>query len=291
MKTQSITGLILLLLGFFLVPPMQAQIDIPPLSPEGFVKQKVGFATVEVFYSRPSMGGRAIFGELVPFGEIWRTGANASTKISFSEEVTLANHKVPAGQYSLLTIPNEEEWTIILNKNLELQGTYGYEESDDLLRFNVKPLKSSYHLETFTIDIGELTWTSATIQLMWENTIVRFKLGTLADEQIVAQIENRLKDPMVQVGNNYYSSAIYYVHTHRDLDQALEWIDKAIEINGKHSWYIHKKAEVMAEKGDYRKAINLGQEAIQIAEEKSDNDNAYQHRLSIEKWKKMLRSY
>ena len=122
MKTRIFLTGFLTLLALALVVPSQAQVDLPPLSPMGIVKQQVGFTDVEISYSRPSMRGRVIFGDIVPFGEVWRTGANESTKISFSDEVTLEDHVVPAGQYALYTIPGKKEWTIILSSNLDLWG-------------------------------------------------------------------------------------------------------------------------------------------------------------------------
>jgi hypothetical protein len=285
MKNHIIHTFLLLLMGFLLAVPSTAQIDLPPLSPEGFVKQKVGFITVEVNYSRPSMRGRMIFGDVVPYGEVWRTGANACTKIKFSQEVTLNDHKVPAGEYALFTIPAEKEWTIILNKNTSLWGAYGYKESEDLVRFKVMPVKSPYHFETFTIDVGELTGTSATLQLMWENTIVRINVGTKSDEELVAKLDEMLANPMVHVGNNYYAGASYYLRTHRDMDQALAWVNKAIELNGASPWYMQTKAEIMVEKGDYGEAIRIASEALEGARKEGNEAHAVSLEKMIGKWK------
>lgn len=290
MKNNIIHTCLLLLLGVLMAVPAAAQIDLPPLSPEGYVKQKVGFVTVEVNYSRPSMRGRAVFGELVPYGEIWRTGANSSTKLKFSQEVTLNDHKVPAGEYALYTIPGEKEWTIILSKNTKLWGAYGYKEADDLVRFNAMPEKTAYHFETFTIDIGELTGTTATMQLLWENTVVRVNLGTRTDEEVVAKIEEQLDNPMVHVGNNYFAAANYYLRTHRDLDQAMTWIDKAIELNGVTPWYMDTKAEILVEQGDYAEAIKIANQGIESAK-KDGSQDAYIKSLEIkvDKWQDMRR--
>ena len=287
MKTHMINTFLMVFLGLVLAVPTSAQIDVPPLSPEGYVKQKVGYVTVEVTYCRPSMRGRVIFGEVVPYGEVWRTGANASTKIHFSQEVTLNDHKVPAGEYALYTIPTANEWTIILSKNTKLWGAYGYKESDDFLRFKVKPEKTMYHFETFTIDIGELTGTSATLQMFWENTVVRVNIGTTTDEEIVAKIDKMLNNPMVMVGNNYYGGADYYLRTHRDIDQALTWINKAIEINGASPWYLQTKAEIMVEKGDYGEAIKIANEGIDIAKKEGEDAYAMALEKMIEKWKEV----
>ncbi len=269
---------------------LNAQLEIPPLSPRGLTSQQVGFMKVEIDYSRPSMRGRTIFGELVPYGKMWRTGANACTKISFSEDVTLEGQRVPAGRYALLTIPGEKEWTIILNKNLKLRGLNGYDAKHDLVRFKVMPKMLDYHFETFTIDVGEVTQTSATLQLLWENTVVRINMGTGADEKIVAQIEEKLNNPMVHIGNTYFGAAAYYLQTHRDMDQAMEWVDKAIEINGDSWSYLHLKGSILAEKGEYRKAIQVGQDAVAAAEKEGSSAGKDRAEASIEKWKSLARS-
>ncbi len=289
MKTSNLIKLLLLsVVGMSI--PLAAQIDLPPQSPMAKIVQQVGYTEIDVEYNRPSRKGRMIFGELVPYGQVWRTGANECTKITFSKDISLEDHKVKAGRYALFTIPGEEEWTIILNKNIDAWGTRDYDPSDDVLRFKVKPTSSSYHFETFTIDVGELTTTSATLQLMWANTIVRIHLGTDADEHILAEIDRRLDNPMLHLGNTYFAAAAYYLQTHRDIDQALEWVDEAIKINGKNWRYLHLKAEIMAERGEYLQAMNLGREAASIAREDGKPDQAKIAELSIEKWKKMSRA-
>ena len=287
MKTSIFQIILPLILGLVFVPAASAQIELPPLSPEGFLKQEVGYVTIVINYSRPSMRGRVIFGDVVPYNEIWRTGANASTKIKFSQEVTLNDHQVPAGEYALYTIPGEKEWTIILNKNTNLWGAYGYKQADDLVRFKVVPVKTQYHFETFTIDIGELTGTTATLQLFWENTVVRVNIGTNSDEEIIAKLEEQLNNPMVLVGNNYFAGADYYLRTHRDLDQALTWINKAIEVNGATPWYLNTKAEIFVEKGDYSEAIKIATDGIENARKNGHDAYISSLEMKVEKWRDM----
>jgi hypothetical protein len=262
-----------------------AQINMPPLSPRSEIIQNVGFGTIRVDYSRPSMRGRVIFGDLVPFNELWRTGANECTTISFSENVFIEEQKVPAGKYSLFTIPSEKNWTIVLNKDANLWGTNGYDKKFDLLRFDVMTEPLPEHVETFTIWFGDLTQATARMYMEWENTMVSFMISTDADQRIVTEIEDRLRDPMVDVANTYYSSANYYLLTNRDLDQALTWIDKAIEINGEKSFYLNLKAKVYARQDKYGKAVQVARKALELAKLEKNEYQVMLNEKLIEKWK------
>ena len=166
-----------LLMGVVLLAATQglAQLETPQPSPLSTVSQKVGLADVTVTYSRPSMRGRAIMGELVPYDQLWRTGANQATNVSFSKEMSVAGQKVSAGEYALLTIPGKQEWTVILNKNTE-GGTADYQEKEDALRAQVPATVTDATYETFTIGLGDLTETGATMDIAWENTHVAIPL-------------------------------------------------------------------------------------------------------------------
>ena len=262
------------------------QLSFPVPSPYSKVTQLVGYTTIGVEYSRPSMRKRTIFGELVPFGEVWRSGANASTKISFNSDVTIEGKELPHGTYSLLTIPREDSWTLIFNNDLELRGTNSYDIGKDELRVEVPVQNIDCHFETFLIDIGELTQNTATVQMIWENTIVKFNVGTYTDKEVMAKIDNALKDPMVALGNTYYSSANYYLERHKDMKKAQEWINKAIEINGESPNYLLLKARIIAESNDYRQAISTAKKAKQLAMNSTNNSSILKAIDSaIEKWK------
>ena len=279
-------SLILLFFGFI---PFEVfgQLDIPPLSPRATISQQVGFTDISVNYSRPSMRGRIIFGELVPFNELWRTGANSATVISFSDPVTIEGKSLPAGSYSLFTIPRENDWTLIFNKNIFLWGSRAYNEAEDALRVTVIPGTIDCHFETFTIDLGELTQNTATLSLIWENTIVKAVIGTDADERIMAQIDKELDNPMVKLGNTYYSSAAYYLDHHKDLDKAMEWVNEAVAINGEVDTYLFLKARIFAEKGEYSKAVDEANKAFKKAKATNNENFMSIIESSMKKWKKM----
>ncbi|MCC9138569.1 DUF2911 domain-containing protein [Pontibacter silvestris] len=175
---------------------VQAQqgIKTPAASPSSKIEQTVGLSTVTVEYSRPSMKGRKIFGGLEPYGELWRTGANASTKLKLSDDVTIEGNKVPAGEYALYTIPGENEWTIIIHKNTKLWGDGGtdYKPEEDLVRFKVKPVQNARTVETFTINFANLKQDAADVELLWENTIVPFTIKTDVDSKVMSQIQEQV---------------------------------------------------------------------------------------------------
>jgi hypothetical protein len=264
-----------------------AQIDVPPLSPFCKISQQVGFGTIAIEYSRPSMRQRIIFGDLVPYNKIWRTGANKLTTIAFSENVTVNGFQVDAGKYKLLTIPGEHLWTIILTQSPDADNPQKYDASNDILRFQATAKTIPYRFETFTIDIGEISTNTACVQLLWENTMVKFKVGTNADDEIMAQIDDELKNPMLKIGNTYWEAANYYFITQRDMKQALEWVNEGIKINGEQYWAMRLKALILAELGDYKGAIKAAKVSINKAKGEKNLDYVQLNEKSIEKWKEM----
>ena len=239
--------LTIILLAMCTTLALNAQLRTPPASPTFELKGTIGLAEVKVVYSRPSAKGRTIFNRLVRMGEVWRTGANASTKISFSQDVTVEGNPVPAGDYALYSIPGEKEWTIILSKNLELWGKDGYDEKDDLVRFNVPTKHPSSHYETFTISFSDFTNNSAKLNMKWEKTKAVFKIENDVDSQVMAYIKEHLIDGNTAKDSDYYASASYYYNERKDDQKALKWIKKAIEITGDNAkyWEYHLKAKIL----------------------------------------------
>jgi hypothetical protein len=225
------------------------KVDFPAASPVCTLKQHVGLTDIEIVYSRPGVKGRPIFGGLVPYGQVWRTGANASTKISFSTAVKLNGTEVPAGQYALYTIPGKKEWTVIIHKDTAA-SIFNYNPTNDLVRFKATPVKLAKPVETFTIDINDLRDESATLNLTWEKTRVPVKL-----EAVMAAPE----------GNKpYYQAALFYYDHGQDLQKAGKWIDAAIA--ERETYYIvHLKAKILAKLGDKEGAIAAAKRSTELA--------------------------
>jgi len=279
------------ILGVFLIGLMSvnAQVQTPAPSPLSTVSQKVGLTDFSITYSRPSMKGRKVFGELVPFDKMWRTGANASTKLKFNKETTIAETKIPAGEYALYAIPAKDEWTIIIHKNTSYWGTGGenYKEEEDVVRFKVKPVELNDKTETFTIDFENLTRTSADITLRWENTAIRFKAETGVDAEIEAQIEQFDKNPEASLTNSYFLAASYYLEKGKELDKALKWATKATEIRPDAYWMLRTKALIQAKQKDYKGAIATLKKSSEKAKERGNDDYVNMNKKSIAEWIKL----
>lgn len=250
-----------------------AQIQMPPASPTFELKGTVGLAEVKVVYSRPSARGRKVAGELIPYNEVWRTGANASTKISFSSDVMLEGNPVPAGEYALYTEFTEEEATIILSKNLTWWGSLGYDPKDDLLRFKVPVKHPSSMYETFTISFSDFTMNSANLNMKWEHTKAMFKIESKVDDIVMAQIKEQVIDKTPTNPGVYFQAAGYYYDTDRDANLALSWVNKAIEgSEQKQYWVIHLKAKLLAKVGKNAEAKATAEESMKLAEEGGNPD-------------------
>jgi len=256
----------------------QAQIQTPAPSPAGSVSSVVGLTDVKVNYSRPQMKGRKIFGEgssvLLPYGEIWRTGANAGTIISFSDDVTVEGTKVAKGEYLIFTWPGASEWTVALYTDLSIGGnTAAYDKSKEAVNFKVKAGKLTETVETLTINIADIAEDnkSANVQIAWENTSVKFKVGVEYDAKVMAAIEANTK---VNPGN-LIAAANYYYNTKKDLKQAIAWMEKGIaEGNPKAFWNIHTLAKMKMEAGDKAGAKTAAQKSLELAKG-ADSDFGY----------------
>ncbi|HLP12798.1 MAG TPA: DUF2911 domain-containing protein [Flavobacteriales bacterium] len=246
-----------------------AQLKTPAPSPLATVKQAFALADITIEYSRPSMKGREIFGKLVPFDALWRTGANASTKITFGEDIMLEGNSVPAGTYALYTIPGKTEWTIVLNKNLANWGIDGYKQEEDLLRFKVKPSANPLKVETFTIEINSITPTSATIDLVWEQTRVSMAVKAEIDSKVMKNIETVMAPTDKRP---FYNAASYYYENDKDLKQALEWATKGVEQNPKAYWIVLLKAKIQYKMKDFKGAEASADSVIALATEDKNDD-------------------
>jgi hypothetical protein len=249
-----------------------AQLKTPQPSPTTTLQQAVGLTDVEVIYSRPGAKGRTIFGDLVPFGEIWRTGANSSTKIKISDDVKIGGQAVSAGQYALYTIPGKDIWTVIIYKGLENWGSAGYDKTQDVARFDVKPTKLTDKYETFTIDFSDFETSGATLNLMWENTKISLPIATPTDAQVEKQIADMMAGPSA---NSYYGAARFYLEKGIELEKAEMWMNKAIEMRPDAFWMIHVQAKILAKQGKKKEAILAAEKSMKMAKESKDGDFGY----------------
>jgi tetratricopeptide (TPR) repeat protein len=253
---------------FFLSPKSAftagEDIEFPQASQHARIRQRIGLTDVEIDYSRPNKNGRPIFGGLLPHGKVWRTGANASTKIKFSDAIKIEGQEVAAGEYALYTIPNEGQWTIILSKDTNGWGAYEYKTETDALRVTAKPATLPTPVETFTISFGDLTDDGATLYLEWDTTRVTVALTTNTVEKLDRKIETALKNPGSLGPRFYYNAASFYYAHDRDLKQALKWIDLAIEKRPTFYSFFYKKAQIEAKLGHKAEARAAAQKSIEL---------------------------
>jgi len=265
---------------------IKAQITTPKLSPHCVLTQEVGFNEITIDYSRPSIKGRVIFGDLVPYGKIWRTGANASTKIKFKDDVTIEGHEVPAGEYSLYTIPGKDEWTIIFHTITSYWGVgKNYKEDDDLIRFKVKPITLNHTIETMAIEISDLAANTCNLEIKWDKTLIKINVKTDSDKKVMAQIDDKMKGVSQAT---YYQAAVYYLENGKDLNKALEWIDKAL-VNNEQFWILRHKALILAKLGKYKEAITLSERSMKLAAEVENDDFTIIDEKNIAEWRTLLK--
>jgi hypothetical protein len=249
---------------------VQAQQITPPApSPAATITQVVGLTNISVNYSRPSAKGRAIFGSLLKYDQVWRTGANQATKITLADDVTIEGNKLAKGEYAIMSIPSQSDWTVIFSKNLGTnEGSYKQEE--DALRVKVKPMTSSSKVETFTIAFTDLGMNTANLEFSLENTIVRVKITTDVDAKVekqIADFTNPNKD-----WNGLFQAASYYFNNNKDLNKAYEWIVKSTSMQPQY-WTMYLKAQIEMKLKKYKDAITSAEKSMEMA--KAGNNMQY----------------
>ncbi len=249
------------------VPAQAPKVDFPAPSPACTLKQRVGLTDVEIVYSRPGIKGREIFGGLVPYGKVWRTGANAATKIAFSTAVKLNGTEIPAGTYALFTIPGPDEWTIIINKGTAQWGAFQYDEKADVARFKATPVEIPDRIETFTIEFNHLLDESAMLELVWDHTVVPIKMEMELTAKLVPQIEAVMASDVTD--KPYYQAAMFYYDHDLDLHKASQWVDSAIT-NREAYYIVHLKAKILAKLGDKDGAIAAAKHSTELAVKAKD---------------------
>jgi hypothetical protein len=258
----------------------EAQVQTPAASPAGSVSSTIGLTDVKIDYFRPRLKGRKIFGAkdvMYPHGTIWRTGANSGTKISFSDDVKVQGIAVPKGEYLIFTWPGASEWTVSLYKDLKLGGnTNAYDKTQETANFKVKSEKLAKKVETFTISIDDIAPDnkSGIVRLLWENTAVPFTVSADYDAKVMKSIETYTKaDGDAKVSpNNYFQAAVYYLENGKDLKQALEWVNLALESNPTAFWMLHQKAKIQKALGDKKGATETATASLNAAKEAKNKD-------------------
>ncbi|MGX7668471.1 DUF2911 domain-containing protein [Flavobacterium pedocola] len=266
---------------------MQAQVKTPQASPVSKVEQTVGLTNVDIEYSRPSIKGRTVFGELVPYGKLWRTGANANTIIAFSEDVTIDGKILKKGKYALYTLPKADSWEVIFYSNTDNWGLpEKWDEANVAVRTIVKPENLSRKVETFTIGVNNVDNDYAYLELSWEKTLIPVKFEVPTQKVALKSIEATLAGP---TANDYFASAQYLYQSNGDMKKALVWVNKACDMTKEKEtpfWYLRLKSLVLAKNGDKVGAVETAKLSLAAAEKVNNQDYVKMNKDSISEWTK-----
>jgi hypothetical protein len=263
----------------------QSQILTPQPSPKCVLNQMVGLTDVEIEYSRPGLKGRNIFGDLVPFGKVWRTGANSNTTISFSEDVVIDGKTLKKGKYALFTLPKVESWEVIFYSKTDNWGTpEDWNEADVALRASVVPQMLNKNVENLTIDINNLDNNYGYLNISWEKTFVSLKFEVPTQKMAMASIEKIMAGPSA---GDYFSAAQFYLQSNGDMNKALSYVNKALELNkATPYWYTKLKSLIQAKLGDKKGAIETAKISLAAAKEAKNNDYVKMNEDNIAEWSK-----
>jgi hypothetical protein len=254
--------------GTFCLPSMAQSIKTPSPSTPQYVKQDFGLSSIELSYSRPGVKGRKVYGDLVPYGKVWRTGANQATTLTFGDAVTIGDTKIPAGKYGLLSIPGADEWTLIVTRQLDVTSPAAYKPDQDIVRVKVSAHQLPFAVETFTILFADVTSSSCNLQLIWDNTAVSLPITTDVDSKIMAQIDNTMNKD----NHPYFTAGFYYLENGKDLNKALEWFDKALAQDPTAFFAAYQKARCQAKMGKKQDAIATAKKGIELAKQANNAD-------------------
>lgn len=281
MKTTRILAFAGLFL-FMAANSFAQPVSVPRSSSRQTIEQDLGLGKVTLSYSRPNVHGRTVFGELVPYGAVWRMGANSATSIKFTDEVTVEGNKVPAGEYGLFAIPGPDEWVIILNKTSRQWGAYSYKQEDDLVRFKVKPLQESASTETMTFWFGNVDKTTCELEMRWEKSGFRLHISTDVDAKVMADIDKVMNND----NKPYFTAAQYYYENGKDLNKALEWISVAEKSDPKSTGYKLWKARILLKMGRKAEALATAQEGVKLAAAENNKEYVYLNQVVVDLAKK-----
>ncbi|MEG3659090.1 DUF2911 domain-containing protein [Arenibacter palladensis] len=262
---------------------VQSQIPTPAASPSSTLIQKVGLTDVKVEYSRPSMRGRTIFGDLVPYDKLWRTGANARTKITLSENVKIGNQELKAGSYAIYTKPGATSWEVMFYTEADGGGTPAtWDESKVAAKTTAQVQNLPFQVETFTISIDGLSDNGATLGMYWSDIYVGVKFDVPTDKAVTSAIEKVMKGPDA---NDYYAAAVYYINADKDINKAKEWMDKAMSMTEKPAfWQLRQQSLIYAKAGDKKQAIETAKKSLAAAEAAGNDDYIKMNKDSLKEW-------
>lgn len=275
---KNFTCLFILLLG--VVTMAEGQIRTPAPSPSASFTQTVGMTTVSAEYSRPSMNGRAIFGDLVPFDQVWRTGANQISKISFSEDVTIEGNALTKGAYGILTKPGKMSWDVHFY-NYDGGNWSAYTEREPALVVTVTPVKLPMQVQSFMISVDELTANGATLEIIWSDVLVPIKLGVHTDEAVMASINKVMGGP---TPSDYFNAGTYYHTSGKDLKKALEYVQMATIGDSPKFWQVRREALILADLGRKAEAITAAKKSIELAKAAGNDDYVRMNEKSLKAW-------
>ena len=276
--------LITLLMVFAVTFTVNAQIETPQPSPLQKIEQKVGLTDVSVQYSRPSMKGRTIFGDLVPYGKLWRTGANQNTMVTFSTDVMVGDSTLKAGSYAIFSKPNKDNWEVIFYSDTNNWGTpQKWDDSKVAATVNAKVYDIPMDIETFTVSFDDLTNDSAVLGIMWEKTYVAVKFEVPTDKAVTAAINKVMNGPSA---DDYYAAARYYLESGKDINKAVVWMDKAIEMTKENPrfWWLRQQSLIKAKAGDKKGAIKAAKASLEGAEKAGNADYIKMNKDSLKEW-------
>lgn len=274
--------ILILFVGLFSVA-MTGQIKVPQPSPFSKVEQQVGLTGVELEYSRPGMRDREIFGNLVPYNETWRTGANANTKLSFDTKVSIDGKELPAGSYAVYTVPKENGWEVIFYKDANNWGLpENWDESKIALKTTAAVEELPFEMETFTILIDDLKNDSAQLNFIWDKTVAHLRFNVPTNDIAEASIERAMNGPSA---GDYYSAASYYHNQKKNLEKAYEWINKAVEMGDPAAyWVLRRKSLIEADMGKKEEAIATAKKSLAAAEKAGNKDYVKLNKDSLKEW-------
>jgi hypothetical protein len=260
------------------------KITTPQPSPKATVEQRVGLTDISVEYSRPGVKGRAIFGDLVPFGKTWRTGANSNTKVTFSSDVSIDGQTLNAGSYGLYTVPNENSWEVMFYSESDNSGVpRDWDDTKVIAKTSVEVYSMPMNVETFTITFDDVSGTSAVIGLLWEKTYIGIKFEVPTDK-LVSETIDAVMAASPEAGD-YYNAAIYYRQQDLDIKKANEWMEKAMSLTEKPAfWQLRQQSLIYAKMGDTEKAIAVAEKSLELSKKAGNEAYIKMNTQSLAEW-------